>query len=116
MREYRIADTQLYAKIREEDLYDLAGCFDYVETYLDKLRLNSAQQADIHDLAARRGIQIAMTQALKLWRQPNPLSATFKSLIEMLLDLRRGDVAVRVCQYITENMPKHKAKYTYSLH
>ena len=110
MREYRIDETQLDTKIREEDLYDLAGCFDYVETYLDKLRLNSAQQADIHDLAVRKGIQIAMNQALKLWRQPNPLSATFKSLIEILLDLRRGDVAVSVCQYITKNIPKHKTK------
>ena len=110
MRRFRINDAQLDAEIREQDLYDLAGCFDYVETYLDKLRLNSAQQADINNLAVSRGIQIAMTQALKLWHQPNPLSATFKSLIEILLDLRRGDVAVRVCQYITDNMPKHKAK------
>ena len=95
-------------KIREEDTYDLAGCFDQLETYLDRLKLNSAQQTDIHDLAAQRGVQIAMAQALKLWRQPKPWLATYRALVEILLDLRRGDVADRVCQYIKQEIPKHK--------
>ena len=107
-RETGIDDSQLATMIRDEHLHDLAGCFDQLETYLDRLGLYPAQQTDIHDLAAQRGIQIAMTQALKLWCQPDPYAATFQALLEILLDLRRGDVAVRVCQYITEEVPKHK--------
>ena len=108
MAEYRIDTTQLDTKIREEDLYDLADCFDCVETYLYKLGLNAGQQTDIKDLAYRCTTKTAMAEALKLWRQPNPLLATFKALIEILLDLKRGDVAVKVCVYIAENIPKHK--------
>ena len=108
MMEYRIDNTQLDTKIREEDLPDLAECFDCVEDYLYKLGLKAGQQTDIKDLAFRFNTKTAMTEALKLWRRPNPLSATYRALLHILLDLRRGDVAVRVCQYITENVPKQK--------
>ena len=107
-RECGVSDEQLNTKIREEHLHDLAGCFDQLETYLDRLGLNPAQQTDIHDLAFRRGIQIAMAQALRLWCQPSPWLATFRALVEILLDLRKGDVAVRVCQYIKQEVPRLK--------
>ena len=77
-----------------------------METYLDKLGLLPSQQTDVKDLAARVNTNIAMTEALKLWRQPNPYAATFQALLEILLDLSRGDVAVRVCKYIASNVPK----------
>ena len=113
-RETGVDDSQLATRIREEHLHDLAGCFVQLETYLDRLGLNPAQQTDIHDLAAQRGTQIAMAQALKLWRQPKPWLATYRALVEILLDLRRGDVAFRVCQYITEEFPKHKSHYLHT--
>ena len=92
----------------EHDLQNLATCFDNVETYLDKLRLTPGQQTDVKDIAYRRNTNIAMTEALKLWRQPNPFTATFRALLEILLDLNRGDIAVKVCQYINDNIPKCK--------
>ena len=101
-----ISDAQLHSEIIEHDLQNLASCFDNVETYLDKLGLLPSQQTDVKDLAARVNTNIAMTEALKLWRQPNPYAATFHALIEILLDLSRGDVAVRVCKYIASNVPK----------
>ena len=107
-RETEISNSQLDTKVREEDLYDLAGCFDCVETYLDKLGLTAGQQTQVVDLAERRDVQTAMIKALKYWRQPNPFLATYRLLLQILLDLKRGDVAVRVCQYIKEEIPKHK--------
>ena len=94
--------------IRQEDINKIAGYFGHVETYLDRLRLEPAQQADVKDIVYTQNTALAMTKALKLWRQPDPYAATFQALLEILLDLRRGDVAVRVCQYITEEVPKHK--------
>ena len=94
--------------IREEDISKVAGLFNEVEIYLDKLGLLTAQQTDIKDIAYRHSTTQAMTKALRLWRQPDPYAATFQALLEILLDLRRGDVAVRVCQYITKEVPKHK--------
>ena len=95
--------------IREEDINKIAGLFDEVETYLDKLGLLPAQRTDIKDIAhSQHNTALAMAEALKRWRQPNPFTATFRALLEILLDLRRGDVALEVCQYITEEVPKHK--------
>ena len=94
-------DTQLDTQIEEHDFPDLAGCFDEVDTYLYKLNLTPAQQTDVKDLAHRRNTTVAMTETLKLWHQPNPFATTFRALLEVLLELRRGDVAVKVCQYIT---------------
>ena len=106
--EYNVNDEQLSTKISEEDIFDLAGCFDCVETYLDKLGLTAGQQTQVEDLAERRDVQTAMTKALKFWRQPKPWLATYRTLLQILLDLRRGDVAVRVCQYIKQEVPQQK--------
>ena len=105
---YNITDEQLNTEIGEENIYDLAGCFDCVDTYLDKLGLTAGQQTQVEELAERRDVQTAMTKALKFWRQPNPLLATYRTLLQIFLDLKRGDVAVRVCQYIKQEVPKHK--------
>ena len=78
-KEYRIDNTQLDTKIGEEDLSDLADCFECVEDYLYKLGLKAGQQTDIKDLAFRCNTKTAMAEALKLWRRPNPLSATYQS-------------------------------------
>ena len=111
LREADISDSQLNTNIKEEDIFDLAGCFDCVEAYLDKLGLTAGQQTQVEELAVRRDVQTAMTKALKFWRQPNPLSATYRALLLTLQDLKRGDVALRVCQYIKQEVPKLKAKH-----
>ncbi len=99
-----VSDTQLDTEIIKYDLYNLAACFDNVDTYLLKLQLTPGQQTDIKDLAFRQSTQIAMAEALKLWRAPNPLVATLRSLLTILLDLKRGDVAVSVCQYVADRV------------
>ena len=101
-----VSDTQLDTEVIEHDLYNLAACFDNVDTYILKLGLLPGQQTDIKDLAFRQSTQVAMAEALKLWRAPNPLVATFRALLIILLDLKRGDVAVRVCQYIAHRVPQ----------
>ena len=94
MRRTEISSIQLDKEIIEHDLDSLAECFDNVETYLYKLGLNEGQQTDIKDRANQQNTKTAMIEALKLWRQPNPFAATFRALLEILLDLKRGDVAV----------------------
>ena len=107
-RETGVDDSQLATMIRQEDINKIAVHFGHVETYLDRLGLLPAQLADVKDMVYTQNTELAMAEALKLWRQPDPYAATFRALVEILLDLRRGDVAVRVCQYITEEVPKHK--------
>ena len=71
-RETGVDDSQLATMIREEDINKIAGLFDEVETYLDKLRLLPAQQTDVKDIAYRHSTTLAMIKALKLWCQPDP--------------------------------------------
>ena len=75
---------------------------------MNNLHLNASQQTEVEELALRRDTQTAMTRALKLWRQPNPLNATFKALVEISLILKRGDVAMSICQYVSDEVPKSK--------
>ena len=111
-----INDAQLDTLITEDDINVLANLFDNVRSYLDMLQLKPAQQTDIMDLANWGGTRTAMAQALKLWCEPNPFAATFRALLEILLDLRRGIVAVRVCQYIIEEIPRENySKLLYPL-
>ena len=109
-RVYDVTDEQLDTNVRQKDFYDLAGCFDCVETYLDKLGLTAGQQTQVEDLAVRRDVQTAMTKALKFWHQPKPWMATFRTLLQISLDRRRGDVAERLCLYIKQEIPKPKPK------
>ena len=101
----RVSDAQLDTEIIEHDIHNLASFFDEVEMYLYKLNLTPAQQTDVRDLAYRCDTKAAMVKALVLWRQPNPFATTFRALLEILLELERGDVAVSVCSYIVEKIP-----------
>ena len=100
-----VSDAQLDTEIIEHDLHDLGRCFDEVETYLYKLKLTAGQQTDVKDLAFRCNTAVAMAEALKLWRQPNPFDTTFRKLLDVLLDLGRGDVAKKVCLYVKIKVP-----------
>ena len=99
-----VSDKQLDERIDVQNLHNLAGYFDCVENYLDKLELTASQQTDVKDLAYCKNTTIAMAEALKLWCQPNPFSSTYRALLEILLDLRRGDVAIKVSHFIKDNL------------
>ena len=49
-----------------------------------------------------KGCQAGMKIALKYWRNRNPVEATFRALLLILLSLLKGDVAVRVCKYLSD--------------
>ena len=107
--ETTIDDFQLATMIREEDINTIARYFGHVETYLDGLGLIPSDQADVKDIVHNQhSSALAMAEALRRWHQPNPFSATFQALLEILLELRKGDVALKVCQYINKEVPKHK--------
>ena len=96
----KVTDCQLNRTIQEEDMFELAAYFDNVENYLVHLGLNRSQQTDVKALAISRGTQTAMSHALRLWRQPNPFNATYRTLVEILLLLDKQAVALEVCDYL----------------
>ena len=99
-RKIGVSDAELDTEIIEPNFPDLAGSLDEVDTYLLKFNLTPTQRIDVKRLANQCSTRDAMTKALNLWRQQNPYAATFRALIKMSLDMRRGDIAIEVCQYI----------------
>ena len=93
-------DNQLDHEIIEEDLQNLAGCFDNVNDYMDKFGLNLAEQTDINDLVFRRGTQAAMREVLRLWLKNSHCEGTYRTLIELTLSLEKGEVSLHLCKYV----------------
>ena len=97
----KVTDEQLDTAVEEADLPELAACFDNTEDYVEKLQLSLGQQNDV--LRAQTSLnstQAGMKVGLKYWRNRNPVEATFRALLLILLSLRKGDVAVQVCKYL----------------
>ena len=94
-----VVDHQLPVdgRVGEADLPELAACFDNTEDYVDKLQLTPRQQTDVKTQGFVNGTQAGMKVAL---RKQNPVEATFRALLLILLSLLKGDVAVRVSKYL----------------
>ena len=94
--------AQLHKEIEDSDLISLAQLFDNPSLCIDQFGLTRAEQADIKKLAG--DVQEAMCKCLGLWRQINPLEATFGKLITIVLSRRRGDIALEICKYISSSL------------
>ena len=102
-RETQITDEWLDQRLEEADLPEVAACFDNTEDYVEKLGLTPGQQTDVmRTQTLLNSTQVGMKVALKYWRNRNPVEATFRALLLILLSLLKGDVAVRVCKYLSD--------------
>ena len=101
--ETKVTDEQLDTAVEEADLPELAACFDNTEDYVEKLQLSPGQQTDVlRTQTSLNSTQAGMKVALKYWRNRNPVEATFRALLLILLSLLKGDVAVQVCKYLSD--------------
>ncbi len=64
--------------------------------------LSPAEQADVYRLYWSEGTQEAMTECLILWKRHDPFAATYKTLLELLLRLRKETVADDICQLLAQ--------------
>ena len=102
---YSISSDQLDIEIDDSDMILLAAYFDNVEYYLGVMGLTPAEQTDIKLKKVSEGTQIAMNHCLLVWKRHNPSTATLRTLLEMLLSLKKEETASNVCKYFC---PKHK--------
>ncbi len=86
----------------ESDIPYVAKYFDGVIIYSSAMGLTPAELADVKDLSYRKGIQVAMTECLILWKRHDPVTATHKALLELLLKLRKEEIADQICQHLTK--------------
>ena len=99
IKQYSLTDEQLNSKIEDSDnpLY-----FDSVRTYSNAMGLAPAEQADVNRLYYSEGTQIAMMNCLQVWKQRNSSRATYRALLDIVLELGKGATADKICQQLTK--------------
>ncbi len=97
-----MTDEQLNSEIVGSDIPNLASYFDGVVIYSCTMGLKPSELADVEDLSYRKGIQIAMTKCLILWKRHDPVAATYKALLELLLRLSKEEIADQICPHLTK--------------
>ena len=81
----------------------MATNFDSLEMFMEPLGLLPAQQADVKNRQFLNGTRTAIMECLSLWKQRNPAAATYKSLVKLLLRMRRDDIASKVYKHCLDN-------------
>ncbi len=103
----KVTNSQLDTEIEETDMIILADHFDHIGTST-LFGLNPSQQHDVIRENFQYDTQAAMFLAMKLWRRRNPAAATYRALVEIVLSLRKVDVATEVCEFLA-----HKCECLY---
>ncbi len=90
-------------KIETTEFIILATNFDSLEMFMQPLGLLPAQQADVKNRQFLNGTRTAIMECLSLWKQRNPAAATYRSLVKLLLRMRRDDIASQVYKHCLDN-------------
>ncbi len=88
---------QVDREIQQIDVPYLAASFDSVEVYVDAMELSSGEQSDVRKMESNH---IAMIRCLNIWKSKKLSQATFRALLEMLVQLKKEAIADHVCQYL----------------
>ena len=99
-----VTEKQLDTEVEEQDLPNLAPLFDNVDDYYEMLKLTPGEQNDVREAVAKANsnqTQKGVKVALKCWRKKNPMKATYRCLLHILLTLEKGDIAINMCKYMT---------------
>ena len=102
-----LTDTQLNQEILGIDLPEIAALFDSIDDFCEQIELSAAEKADVRRLRNIESTEESVKKALKIWRDQNPYKATFKNLLTILLDIKKGSVAKDVANYIS-NRPQRR--------
>ncbi len=104
MKRYNLTDEQLNREIINSDFSYLAKYFDDVEIYSNAMGLDPAEQDDVKRLYHSEGSQAAMMKCLKTWKQHNSSRATYRALLDIVLNLRKGETADHICRQLTQRI------------
>ncbi len=99
MDKCQLTTTQVNGVIQQKDVSYLALNYDNVELYVDAMELTPGEQSDVR-LKKIESNHLAMIECLKIWKSKKPSQATFRALLEMLVKMKKWEIAAQVCQYI----------------
>ncbi len=81
----------------------LACYFDNVKMYSLTLGLTPAQQADVRQIKVLDDTQTAMMECLSLWKRRDPEAATYRTLLKLLVRMRKYEIASEVYKHCLGN-------------
>ena len=90
-----LTTSQINCEIQQKDIPVLAACFDNTELYVDMMELTLSEQNDVFK---ETNTHVAMIKCLKIWKTKKRSQATIGALLDMLVKLKKGEVADQVCQ------------------
>ncbi len=95
-----VTDEQLDSRLENSELWELAGHLGNFEVYVGEpgFNLNKAEIADLKKCVGDNGHQHAMTMALEKWLDVSRVKVTYRVLVNILLELRKGIAAEEVCK------------------
>ncbi len=96
-----LTDEQVNQEIAEKDLSKIADLFDSIDDLCVQFGLSKSDTADVETQRLLNGTKESVKKALKSWRNRRPYEATFKNLLTILLDIKKGGVAKDVAHYIS---------------
>ncbi len=94
MDKCQLTAPQVNGVIQQKDVSYVAACFDNTKLYVDVMELTPGEQNDEANTHA------AMIECLKIWKRKKLSQATFRVLLEMLVKLKKWEIATQVCQYL----------------
>ncbi len=97
MDKYHLTTSQINREIQQKNIPLLAVHFDNVEFYIYLLELTPGEQSDVR-LKRTESNHLAMIECLTIWKRKKPRQATFRALLEMLVMLKKEEIAAEVCQ------------------
>ena len=99
VKRHHLTDVQLNHEIRNGDIPILAKYFNKIELYPKLMNLDPAEEQDVVN-NLNTSSQVAMIKCLSLWKEHDPFKATYVALLEILLRLKKGEIANNVCLYL----------------
>ena len=100
-------NEQVDQEIAEIDFPQIADLFDNIDDLCEQFGLSAAEKTDVERLK-HINTKKSTKKALKYWRNRFPYKATFKNLLTILLDNKKGGVAKDVADYISKR-PQQEA-------
>ena len=107
---YQLSPSQVDCQIQQVDIPCFTAYFDNVDFYVDLMELTTGKQTDVEGAKTN---QLAVIKCLKIWKGKNPEQATFKTLLEMLVKLRKEEIADQICQYLKVSLCVHFVSLDY---
>ena len=100
LKENNLSEAQVNQQIGDHELTELAEWFDgQIEDYIEHEQFGLKP----HELAHVKGQKEVREGAevfLSYWKQKKAQKATFKTLLELLLDINKETVAQCVCKHV----------------